>query len=823
MADGSQVTVVAKPQPFSADTVYAEVRAGQTIAQMLGPNVSRTASVTVGGYPVPRELWARVKPKPMSLVHVSIYPQGGNGGKWVRAVLLIALVVVTYGYAAPYAAAAWGGSAAAWAAGMMIVGTLAINALIPPPSPKLDMGGGGDPFNQLASLTGTSNQANPYGVIPCVVGQMRFFPPHAALPYTEISGDDQYLRMLLDLGYGDLDVSDIQIGETDISTYEDVEYEITTSPTLFTQDIFELAVGVSLNTSGDTATRTTQASVTEISLDLIGLQGVFGVDSSGNSVVGTIDFSVTYRETGTTGSWLPVGSASGLTFGGGVTSTGGAGVAITSGARKTFRGGIRWKVPAGQYDVVVTRNSAHGIGFPGAVDANSVVDGITWTVLRSINPQNPSTTGTTKLAVRIKATDQLNGVVQNLSVLAAQKIRQWDSVNQAWLAPAITTNPAWIRLWLLTQCPAVARRLTDDRVDYAGSFSDWAADCDAKGYVTSFVMDSGRALGDIDADVLAAGRAAFGMRNGQYAVVRDVSQTVPVQMFTPSNSSDFSYSRSFADLPHALRVNFTNPEANYQADTVIAYADGYSADGSGGTTIATIFEQLDARQVIDPNAAWKLGKYHLAVMRNRPTQYTWKADIEQLVCERGDLVSVAHEIMGWGVAWGRVKAVNGSVVTIDGPVTLEDGQTYVFRIRKDDLTQTTQTITGLSGTTVNLAGSITGMQVGDLYEIGIVNEGVANLLITKIEPGNDLSATLTAVDAASVVWDADSATPPTFVSDITGKAWCEPPDPPSVNIRIGTTAPDYGGITRPVLGIGGGGGGGGVMRMRGGFIARSAP
>jgi hypothetical protein len=201
-------------------------------------------------------------------------------------------------------------------------------------------------------------------------------------------------------------------------------------------------------------------------------------------------------------------------------------------------------------------------------------------------------------------------------------------------------------------------------------------------------------------------------------------------------------------------------------------------------------------------------------MYNRPTLYTWTADIEQLVCERGDLVSHAHDITGWGVAWGRIRAVNGASVTIDGPVTLTAGTTYVFRDRRDDLVQVTQTINGVGqdGVTITLAGAITGMQPGDLFEIGEVNHGTAQLLITKIEPGNDLSATLTGVDAAPVVWSSDTGTPPPFVSDITGKAWCEPPAPPSVNIRAGTADPDYAGITRPVLGLGGGGGGAGIYR-----------
>jgi predicted phage tail protein len=162
-------------------------------------------------------------------------------------------------------------------------------------------------------------------------------------------------------------------------------------------------------------------------------------------------------------------------------------------------------------------------------------------------------------------------------------------------------------------------------------------------------------------------------------------------MFTPGNSWGFSYSRSFTDLPHGLRVTFTNPEASYQQDTRTVYAEGYDA------TTATRFESLDLGMVIDPDAAWKLGKYHLSVMYNRPNQYTLQADIEHMVCERGDLIHVAHDVMGWGVAWGRVTGISGADVTLDGIVTLESGKEYKLRIRKDDGTQSVASIATAAG------------------------------------------------------------------------------------------------------------------------------
>jgi hypothetical protein len=596
--------------------------------------------------------------------------------------------------------------------------------------------------------------------------------------------------MLLDLGYGDLDISDIRIGETDIASYEDVEWEISTAPSLFAQDIYELGVSVALNATGDSATRTTQTATTEISLDLIFNGGLYGVNDKAETVRGTVQFNVQYRLVGDT-TWTNLGTATGVTFSGGATlvSPAGSSVTVSSVKKKTLRCGVRWKVPSGQYEVFVSRDATSF----GGTTAGTVSDCV-WSVLRSVNPQNPTTTGTNKLAVRIKATDQLNGVVQNLSVLASQKIRGIDPVTFLDTTPVATENPAWIYLWLMTQCQAVLRRVVLSRMDLVG-ICDWAAECEAKGYKIGFIMDSGRAFGDVLRDVLAAGRASFGLRNGLYSAVRDLEQTVPVQMFTPANSWGFSYSRTFVEPPHALRVKFSNPEANDQQDVRLVYWDGYSAAN------ATRFEELDLSMVIDPDAAWRLGRYHLAVMWLRQTQYTFQADIEHMVCERGDLIHVAHDITSWGLAWGRVKAVSGTTVTLDGPVTLEAGKTYELRVRGADNAQDVATITSAAGETqvLTLASAIGA--VGDLFVLGEVTRGVAKLMVRSIEPGDDLTATLTCVDAAPAVWTADSGTPPAFVSDITGKPWCSPPDPPSIVIRAGDSAPDDAGVIHASSGV----------------------
>jgi len=802
------------------DACYAEVKAGQTIEEILGAQAAYSLRVTIGGIEVPRSIWAKVRPKAGQRVHVEFWPQGGSARKWILTIVAIVATVFTMGAAA---GASWalvaGLSATTVMVGGAMIAALAL-ALIPPPTPKMaGAGAANDPSSQIQSLTGTSNQANPYGVIPLVIGATRMFPPHAAMPYTEISGNDQYMRCMFDFGYGDLDVSDIQIGGTSIDSYEDVDYEVTTTPTLFTQDVNELSVNGVLNTTGDTATRTTQGNTTEISLDLVGPQGVYGVDAQGNTVTGTIGFAIQYRLTGA-GTWTPIGSASGLTLTGGLSSTGGAGINLTSGARQTYRGGIRWKVPAGQYDVMVTRTTAKGIGFPGAVDTNSVLDSMAWAVLRSISPQNPSKTGTLKLAMRIKATDQLNGVVSTLSANVAQKIRRWDSGTGTWMDPVASTNPAWIYLWLMTQCPGVTVHAADSQMDI-DTIASWAAACDSSGFVYGAVCDSERVMSDVVKDVLACGLATFGMRNGKYSVVRDIAQTVPMQVYTPVNSSSITWTRNFTPPPHALRVSFTNPEQNYQQDELIVYWDGYNADGSGGLTAATRFEKLDLRTVTDPGAAWQIARYHLAVMWLRPVTYSMTTDFEHLVNDRGDLIEAAGPLIGWGVAYGRVKAVEdgGATLVLVEPLQVESGKSYAVRVRMATAFSETSNITvdPDDATRITLATPIGDAAAGQVYVIGEVNNVSTPMLITGIEAAGSMlerKATLTLVDAAPGVWTASSGTPPPFVSSINGTPWCAPPDPPTVSIRVGNTSPDDAGVVRP---------GPGISNVPGGGIYRGVP
>lgn len=819
------IPVHARPSSISMEVVHAEFEYGLSIAEILGPE-ARCCRVEIGGMTIPEEWWPYVRPKPGIAVVITRFPEGGGGFKNILRIVAFAALAVGVAFTAGLAGAALpaflGGAtlttttAGLLAAGIGLVGSLVINALIPPQNPSTGVSGGDNSStNLLKAITGTSNQINRYGTIPCVVGTVKYYPPYAALPYTELSGDDQYLRCLFDLGYGDPEPSDMKIGDTDLASYTDVQTEIGVNPSLFSQDVTEAAAGDALNTDGNSATRTSSANTDELSIDLVFASGLFGVDDNGNDVGVTCTLKVEYAAMGT-GTWTAiVPNTSNLTITTPAARVQNDGsIDVYNGERKAVRIGLRWTVTNGQYDIRVTRVSTNW----GSASASARVGDLTWTVIRSIRYNTVSSTGTKKIALRIKATDQLSGNIDQFNCIVSQPISVWHQNTGTWVTE-ISNNPAFVYRWLLKECPANPRIVSNVDDD---AIIDWATECDTKEFCYSNTFDQPTTLFAMLKDVAAAGRASFNIRNGLYGVIRDVAQGFPVQMFSPRNSSGFGGNRAFPDRVHALRVQFINQEANFQQDERIVYDEGYGDTEmvllDPTLKLATNFEQMTISGCTNANAAWRLGRYHLAVSRLRQNTYSWNADVENLVCSRGDLVGYSNDVIGAGIAQGRVKEITlldpsaplspVSRILWDEKVMCVSGTRYGVRIRKQDggviLTEVTPDAYGVETQTLNFTTPPNGVLPGDLVLFGEYENESIPVVITKIEPGADLSAKITGVDAAFAVLDADEGTPPEWVSQITGQPWLDAPDPPDFLLIDSSqilSSPNDGGNTSAVISV----------------------
>ncbi|WP_342643440.1 hypothetical protein [Rhodoligotrophos ferricapiens] len=208
------VPVTAAAEPLARPRLEWCAREGATIAEIVREAMradpvfrdfpawgvvivaNETSEITV-----PRHLWrhTRLKADRVTSVRLAVRLQGSGGGKSIFTTLAtIAIIGVSLwvgGAGIPLLGIAGGSfGAQALAAGVGIVGRLALNALAPPATPKQRGGGSPDALGQ-AGATGV-NQLAPFDQIPTVIGRMRVAPRLICPIWIENDGNRRVVHMI---------------------------------------------------------------------------------------------------------------------------------------------------------------------------------------------------------------------------------------------------------------------------------------------------------------------------------------------------------------------------------------------------------------------------------------------------------------------------------------------------------------------------------------------------------------------------------------------------------------------------------------------------
>lgn len=374
----------------------------------------------------------------------------------------------------------------------------------------------------------------------------------------------------------------------------------------------------------------------------------------------------------------------------------------------------------------------------------------------------------TFLEIKMRATDQLNGAIQNLSAVCTSALDVYDPDTQTW-SKQLTGNPAWVFADLLTG-EVNKRAISKSRLDL-DSLVEWAEFCDeippsapsynftAPRFRTNFILDYNTTLQSVLNSVANGAQASLNIIDGKYGVLVDKLRTVPVQIFTPRNSSNFTSTRTYSSAPHALKIKYIEPSADWQQIERIVYDDGYDA------LTATEFQELDTFACTDPEQAWRFGRYMIAQNRLRQEQITLDVDFEYLVCTRGDYVQVTQDVMLAGGLPARVKEVSGNTIIIDDGIATQVGVDYGYVYRNADVGIKTSTLIPLSSTQFTVDGDIP--EEGDLIVIGEVGSIVMDCIVKAIRPNDDLTAQILLVEKADAIYSAESSmTLPQYLPDL---------------------------------------------------------
>lgn len=775
LAPGDLVRVIGRAHPLAGGRIEREVAAGLNVAEILAevlPPAHQAAPlvVHVDGQVVPAEWWPRVRVKKGATLTFVPRLEGGNAQIW-RSVLSVVLAIAAVTAAAilapmitiaglPLVGLALTLAKVAIAGSIMLAGTLALNALFPVRPPAIESGGGG----MLNSINGAQNQANPFGPIPVVLGRHRQSPYFAAKPYTEIVGDDQWLRLLFCFGYGPLLIENLRIGETPLAAYDDYEVEILqgfegdASPTLYPGAVSEVQLAITLENTADPANviggngpwsrQTTAADADEFACDFTAAQGISAVDPDGDAVnEWRVWIGLRYRRVGDV-AWIVHGGQ--MSF---------------WPVQNPTRRGVRIVLPSrGQYEVEMTRLSGQG-------DPRFTRDEITWTALRSIQRAEPVNfpVPLALVALRIRASNQLSGVITSFNADCTSLVTAYSGSGSDWNADTASQNPADLFRHVL-QGPANARPQGDAGIDLA-NLQEWHAYCVERGWKFNQVRNAVSSVAAALDDIAAAGRAVKTFNDGKWGVIWDRPDDPIVQHFTPRNSWGFQGQKPFVQKPHGWRVKFINEANGFTVDERVVYDDGYDEES------ATLFEGIEFPGVTDPGLIYKHGRFHIAQSRLRPERYVLNAGWEHLVCTRGDRVRVTHDVLLVGLASGRIKSIAGQVVTFDEQVTIAPGKTYGLHVRVPaDVRVIDRAVDPATPAgeyrSLELVGDLSGISVGDLFAFGETDQESANYRILGIKSQGNLVAALTLVDDAPEVSLADAGEIPEYNPHVT-----IPPDP----------------------------------------------
>lgn len=370
----------------------------------------------------------------------------------------------------------------------------------------------------------------------------------------------------------------------------------------------------------------------------------------------------------------------------------------------------------------------------------------------------------TFLEIRIRATNQLNGAVQNLSAVITSVLDVWDSGTSSW-KKEVTSNPAWVFADLLTG--QVNKRAISKSRLHIDSLVEWADFCDeipeapagqdfvTPRFRTNFILDYDTTLQTILNQVSNACQASLNIIDGKYGVLLDIKRTIPVQVFTPRNSSNFSSVRNYSVRPHAVKIKYIDPN-NWEIQEKVVYDDGYDY------LTATEFDELTSFACTDDDQAWRFGRYMIAQNKLRQETISIDVDFEFLVCTRGDYVQITQDVMKVGGTPARVKSVGPTLANPSWPanrIVIDEGITttpmtsygYVARSVNGIVTNT---LTVINSDTMDLDGVLP--LVGDLIVIGEMGFVTIDCLVKSISPNDNLTAQLVLVEKADAVYDAES-------------------------------------------------------------------
>lgn len=685
--------------------------------------------------------------------------------------------------------------------GVNLLGSLLINALIPPVKPD-------DERRSTYSISGWRNALNPDGAVPEVLGQIRYAPPFAARPWTEIVGDWQYIRSLFNFGSGPVELTDFRIGDTSIADFKDIEIEVReglpTDPpvSLYPRQIVEESIGVELarpierNQWGGffssrkaietPIVRSTGADAQGASIILAFPGGLVRFNDEGEKRQHSVRVRIEQRLV-QADEWHLVTNLD-----------------VSASKIETFYRQYTWQFPSrGRWQIRATMMTDES-------DDNKIQQRTMWAGLQTLRPEYPLNYSypLALVSVRIKATHQLSGALDNFTAMARRVCLDWDYQSKMWVKRA-TSNPASLYRYVL-QCPANPKPVSDSGIDL-DVLADWHDFCRLKSLHYNRVLDqTGQTMRNILTEVAAAGRASPRHNGMQWGVLIDRPAQLIVDHVNPRNSWNFSSRRAYVEKPDAWICKFQDEGNDFKEAQRIIRRPGFIGD-------IKLTETIELPGLTNPTVIYREGLRRFYEAEHRPDVYEAIQEGSVRVATRGDSVMLSHDVLSRSQWAGRVRSKNGNLVELDEAVTMLAGKSYAVRFRhfaseNDTIgTSVVRAVETFPGETTILSMKGTGAQpmARDIVHFGEMGTDSYQVVVSQVEQTEDQCSIIRAIDASPIIDTlTDAAVIPAWSSRVGAEInenTLQPSAPRFTSITSGVKGTDRSGIITYLIEQGSGG------------------
>jgi predicted phage tail protein len=601
---------------------------------------------------------------------------------------------------------------------------------------------------------------------------------------TDGTTDKQYLYLLGGICEGEIEsIGSVEINDNPSGNFSEIiityKYGTNTQTVIpnFEDSHNLYDVNVILNNPADEHTYTTIDSDVEAFEVLLQLPGGLYMTDSGGLYEMFVQFSVSYR----------------LHSGGGWTEIN---YTYWGKTRTTLRRSVRIDgLSPAQYDIRVKRYSQ-----ASWISTSQGQCDMTWTQIDEIKTDDFAYPNTALIGIEALATDQLSGGLPNITVLVkGKKVNipkvmngaaevawedyYWDGTYYRLLVgdtqltwdgstyvDRYCANPVWcLKDLLINTRYGLGEYIESTDLD-TSLFLEMSRYCDEKvpdgkgGYEKRFrfdvVIDSRLRALDLIMQLCSVFRGMAFYSEGKIKLQIEKSGT-PVQLFNMGNIIQSSFAQNWKSkkqIYNVIEMQFMDKDLNYRQDT-IEYIDETAL--TAGDELRKQSLRYYATRI---SQTLREARYTQKVAKYINRSISFKAGIDAIACQPGDIISVSHDVPQWG--WGG-RVLAGSTTTsiiIDQDIAIENGKSYRLQIQFPDDTIEEKVVTnspteGTHTITVSSAFSQT-PSAYDKYCFGENNAVKKDFRVLSIKLNNNSEVEVFAVEYRSEIYDDSAVTIP---------------------------------------------------------------